>query len=203
MATIGKVAVRNIAFGPHSGTPLKRRRSYSACFILIRAFLGVILLADVTFKAIYRDLQEFPLAQSGLSPLNPSLVKNPGFQYEGTADFWWELPSMLAYSYTVPPIRCSGDNCRSYFFSAPLSVLKFQPGSGNITSSVQPLANTIIEKNSTGYQVDFSAIDVSKETMSLTDCRVYGQSIVALQLCLKKTNDSSFLAGIATLVQVR
>lgn len=165
---------------------------------VIRVLLGVVLLADVSFKATYRELQDFPLLQSGLTEMNTSILNDPDFMYYATANFWWHFPAIFTYSHAVAPTSCSGEKCKAFFFSAPLSLLKFLPNSPNVTTTDSPLATTFVEKNSPGYQIEFSPIDFGKDPLiTLSDCRVFGIPILAFQLCLKESNDSkSLIAGI-------
>jgi hypothetical protein len=165
---------------------------------VIRVLLGVVLLADVSFKATYRELQDFPLLQSGLTEMNTSILNDPDFMYYTTANFWWHFPAIFTYSHAVAPTSCSGEKCNAFFFSAPLSLLKFLPNSPNVSTTDSPLATTFVEKNSPGYQIEFSPIDFGKDLLiTLSDCRVFGIPILAFQLCLKESNDSkSLIAGI-------
>ena len=166
---------------------------------LIRALLGVVLLADVSFKATYREVQEFPLLQSGLTEMNTSILNDADFTYYATANFWWHFPAIFSYGHVVAPAGCSGKGCKAFFFPAPLSLLKFLPDSPNVTTTNSPLATTFIEKDSPGYQIEFSAIDIDNDPrVTLADCQVFGIPILAFQLCLKQDNDSkSLLAGIS------
>jgi hypothetical protein len=164
---------------------------------LIRALLGVVLLADVHFKATYRELEEFPLLQSGLTEMNSSLITDPDFMDSATPNFWWHFPAMFSYSHVVPPTSCSGKKCNAFFFPAPISLLKFLPNSRNVSTMDSPLATTFIEKNSPGYQIEFSPIDSTMDpAITLEDCQVFGIPFMAFQFCLKQSNDSkSLLAG--------
>jgi hypothetical protein len=163
---------------------------------LIRAALGVVLLSDVSFKATYHELQEFPLLQTGLSSMDTSLLEKPEFQYIATGDFWWHFPSMMSYAHVVSPVSCSGDFCQSFYFPGPISLVKFQPGTPEITSADCPPATTFVQKNSPGYQIEFYPIDSSVTfPFGLDDCRVLGISLLALQICLKKIHSSTFMAG--------
>ena len=164
---------------------------------VIRVLLGVVLLADVSFKATYRELQEFPLLQSGLTEMNTTIPTDPEFTYYATANFWWHFPAIFTYSHAVAPTTCSGDKCKAFFFSSPLSLLKFLPNSPNVSTTDSPLATTFVEKNSPGYQIEFSPIDFGKDPpVTLSDCRVFGIPFIAFQLCLKEGNDSnSLMAG--------
>ena len=163
---------------------------------LVRVLLGVVLLADVSLKPTYRELQEFPVLQSGLTPMNTSLVYDPKFQFEATANFWWNFPSVMSSGFSIAPVTCSGNDCQSFWFPGPISSIQFAPGAAPVTDDDAPQATTFIEKSAPGYQIDFNPIDETKDPpMLLEDCRVFGIPIIAIQLCLKKTNDSSLLAG--------
>jgi hypothetical protein len=157
----------------------------------------VVLLADVSFKATYRELQEFPLLQSGLTEMNTSIVHDPKYMSYTTPNFWWHFPAMFSYSHVVAPTSCSGKRCNAFFFPAPISLLKFIPNSPNVSNTDSPLATTLIEKNSPGYQIEFSAIDIARDAViTLGDCQVFGISVLAFQFCLKQSDDSkALLAG--------
>ena len=194
----------NIGYGEHKGID---RLLISVLLIgrillaLLRALLGVLLLSDVSFKATYREQQEFPLLQAGLTSMNTSLVNDPDFPFFATGNFWWHFPSMMSYSHPITSVSCSGSLCQSFYFPGPISLIQFPPGAPAITHTDSPLATTFIEKNSPGYQIEFYPVDESKDPpILMDDCRVFGIPIVALQVCLKKTNDSSFLAGTARTV---
>ena len=128
--------------------------------------------------------------------MNASVVNEPDFVYWGTGNFWWHFPSMTSYSLPVAPLRCSGKLCQSYFFPGLVSLMRFPQNATPITDDYSPYATTIVQKNAPGYQFDFYPIDSQRDpAIILNDCRVFGIPIVALQLCLKKTNDSSLVAG--------
>ena len=148
-----------IASGARKGAPISDSLTSRIFLTLLRALLGVVLLSDVSFKATYRELQEFPILQSGLTSMNTSLVQDPDFQYIATGNFWWHFPSMMSYSYPVSPVSCSGAFCQSFFFPGPISLIKFIPDAPAITDADAPLANSFIEQNSPGYQIDFSPVD--------------------------------------------
>jgi hypothetical protein len=162
---------------------------------LIRAILGVLLLSNVNFRATYRDVQNFPLLQAGLTAMNTSLVNDPNFQYFATGNFWWHFPSMMSYAYPVTPLSCSdlSSDCQAFYFPGQLSLIQFPAGEPAVTKTDSPSATTLIEKDAPGYQIEFEAID-SVPNFNLADCRVFGIPIVAVQVCLKETNDS-FIAG--------
>jgi hypothetical protein len=164
---------------------------------LIRALLAVILLADVSFKSTYREVQEFQLLQSGLTSLNTSLVNDPDFRFFATGNFWWHFPSMLSYGHSIAPLNCSGATCKSFYFPGGISLLKFPPDAKPITNKDSPVATTFVQKNSPGYQLEFQPVQPHEDlAITLADCRVFGIPIIALQLCLKKYHDS-ILAGIS------
>lgn len=66
----------------------------------------------------------------------------------------------------------------------------------NITEADYPTATTFIQNDAPGYQIDFYPIDEKYDPpMTLNDCRIFGISTNAIQICLK-TIDNSFLAGM-------
>lgn len=163
---------------------------------LLRVLLGVVLLSEVTFRATYHQEEEFPVIQSGLDSMNTSFVDDPFFQYLGTGNFWWNFASIMSYSLPIEPLHCSGKFCKSFFFPGMLSLAIFPSDAPPIDDSDSPSATTIMQKNAPGYQFEFYPIDENQDPpMTLDDCQVFGIPIVALQLCLKKTNESSLIAG--------
>ena len=167
---------------------------------LIRALLGVLLLSDVNFQATYHDVQEFPLRQAGLTAMNTSLVSDPDFQFFATGNFWWHFPSMMSYAYPVTPLDCSdsSEDCQAFYFPGPLSLIKFPKGEAAVSATDFPAATTLIEKDSPGYQIEFeSKEDSTDPQFTLADCRVFGIPMLAVQVCLKESNNS-FIAGISS-----
>lgn len=164
--------------------------------------LAVVLLADVSFIPTYHELQQYPLLQSGLTEFNSSIVNDPNFSDYITPNFWWHFPAMFSYSHAVAPTTCSGKDCKAFFFPAPMSLLKFPPNSTNVTNQDSPSATTFIEKNSPGFQIEFSPIATKTEPpVTLDDCQVFGTPFLAFQLCLKHSNES-ILAGNKSIEKV-
>ena len=167
---------------------------------MLRLALGVLLLSDISFELTYRTVNQFPVAQAGLSALNTTLLYIPQLNLNSTAAeiFWWVYPSLLAdgkLSRPLAPLTCSGEGCVSYFLPGALSNVVFETDMANITNSDYPTATTFIQNDAPGYQIDFYPIDESKDPpVTLDDCRVFGIPSNAIQLCLKAINNS-FLAG--------
>lgn len=165
---------------------------------LLRVALGIILLSDISFKATYHTVHEFPVVQSGQSPMNASIANDSWFNFTGPREFWWYLPSILAdgkLSGSISPLHCSGEQCTSFFLPGPLSTIIFEPTLPNITESDYSTASAYIQENAPGYQVEFYPIDETRDPMfTLEDCQVYGGSTLAINICLKKS-DISLLAG--------
>jgi hypothetical protein len=168
--------------------------------------LGIILLSDVSFKATYRTVHEFPVIQAGQSPMNTSIVNAPWLNITAPPEFWWYLPSILAdgkLSHPVPPINCSGNECSSFFLPGTLSTIIFDPTSPNITESDYTNAKAYIQEDAPGYQVEFYPIDETRDpSFTLDDCRVYGTSTLAVNVCLKKS-ETSLLAGSPSLLTTK
>ena len=165
---------------------------------LVRSCLGILLLADISFLPTYRAIEKFPVLQAGVSEMNSTFPRVHGFDDVATPTFWWYYPSILAdgkVSRSVTPLGCSGERCSSFFLPGPLSTVLFDPDMPNITESDSPAATYFIQNDAPGYQVDFQPIDENKDPpIVLADCRVFGLSIAAVQICLKAAN-SSLLAG--------
>jgi hypothetical protein len=170
---------------------------------VVRVVLGVILLSDISFRATYRNVHQFPVMQSGLSPINTTWAHASGFNRTATSDFWWLYPSILAdgkTSRSVTPISCVGEFCAGFFIPGPLSIVLFNSTTPNIMTGDYPSATSYIQQDAPGYQIDYSPIDIDQSS-AWDDCRVYGISDLAIQLCLKNSN-SSLLAGTIFLLNV-
>jgi hypothetical protein len=166
--------------------------------MLLRVALGVVLLADVSFQRTYHSVHQIPVLQAGLPPMNTTFPSTDWFQITATDYFWFYFPALLAdakISEPVAPVSCTGLGCQGYFLPGLPSYIHFDPTTPNLTATEYPDATTFIQQNAPGYQLDFSDIDVNKDpSVTLEDCRVYGLSILALQICLKQDNNS-MLAG--------
>jgi hypothetical protein len=75
-----------------------------------------------------------------------------------------------------------------------MTQIQLDPNVTSVPSDAYPEAITYIQNDAPGYQIDFYPIDMQKESIALSDCRVYGLNSLAIQVCLKQTNNS-FLAG--------
>jgi hypothetical protein len=130
--------------------------------------------------------------------MNTTFPSTTWFQMSATDYFWFYFPALLAdnkISRPVVPVSCTGPSCEGFFVPGVPSYIRFDPSTPNITGSDFPEATSFIQQNAPGYQIDFSAIDVNNDPLvTLADCRVYGLSFLALQICLKQANNS-MLAG--------
>jgi hypothetical protein len=121
------------------------------------------------------------------------------FNQTATANFWWYFPALLTDSkrvHPIAPVHCSGEMCNSFFIPGSMPGIKFDPSQPNITKQDYSNAIAYIQEDAPGYHVEFYPIDTENDpSLSLSDCRVYGISFMAVQVCLKKVNHS-MLAGI-------
>jgi hypothetical protein len=159
--------------------------------------LGIVLLSDISINATYRIVEQFPVLQAGLSPMNASLLQTEYFNATAIDSFWWYFPSMLTdskVSGAVAPIACSGQPCSSFFLPGPLSVIQFDPTSPNVTNSFYPKATAFVQEDAPGYQIEYSDI-IDDAPFTLPDCRVFGLDGLAIQICLKRSG-MSLLAGV-------
>lgn len=180
-------------------TPLLFSTNDRILLTLLRCALGVLLLSDVSFESTYQTVHQFPVLQAGLSDLNTTLIQLPELNLNSTATslFWWYYPSLLAdgkLSRPVSPLSCSGEACTSFFLPGALSTVVFEPDMPNITEVDYPTATTFIQNDAPGYQIDFYPVDENDPPLTLNDCRIFGITTNAIQICLKMT-DASFLAG--------
>jgi hypothetical protein len=119
------------------------------------------------------------------------------FNITATAQFWWYFPAVLSDSLTVQPatpLNCSGDQCQSFFFPGSMRNILLDPKLPPIGSNEYPGAISYMQNDAPGYQIDYSPLDPTDSPITLADCRVYGIEIMAIQICLRKSNNS-LLAG--------
>ena len=85
----------------------------------------------------------------------------------------------------------------SYFLPGLISTIAYDPSQPSITTGSFPNAVSFIQNDAPGYQVDFVPINTETDPpMTSDDCKVYGISSLAVQVCLKKV-DTSFMAGMS------
>jgi hypothetical protein len=169
---------------------------------VLRGVLGILLLSDLSFKATYPPAYQFPIESAGMSPLNTSVVNTTYFNQTATGEFWWYFPAFLTDNKRIrgvpPPDNCTTqDECLSYFLPGSMSSIKYDNNTAPIPKNQYPKAVAYIQDDAPGYQIDFQQIDrVNDPTMVMdTDCRLYGVPQTAIEICLKKV-DQSLLAGI-------
>ena len=155
-------------------------------------------MANVSFKATYRDLRYFPIEQAGLTRMNTTMAQDSNFMYFGTGDFWWHFPSMATFGYPVKPVTCAGELCQANFYPGPMSLLKFDLTVNPVPKEDSSSASTFVLKNAPGYQIEFEPKNEKQEPALDTsiDCRAFGIFVVAVEICLRLNNDSSFSASI-------
>jgi hypothetical protein len=171
-------------------------------FLVLRGVLGILLLSDISFKSTYPPAYQFPIASAGMAPLNTSVINAPLFNQTATADFWWYFPALLTDNKRIkgvpPPDNCTAeDACLSYFLPGSMSSIKYDNNTVPITQNQYSKAIAYIQNDAPGYQIDFRQIDRVNDPSIIMDidCQVYGVPAAAIQICLKKVNQS-LLAGI-------
>ena len=95
-------------------------------FIGLRGALAVLLLSDISVKATYRGVHNFPIQRAGLSPMNTTLSDYDGFNLTATAEFWWYFPALLTDSKRVRPVaplNCSEEMCNSFFVTGSMMTI--------------------------------------------------------------------------------
>jgi hypothetical protein len=111
-----------------------------------------------------------------------------------TAEFWWYFPALLTDTKrvgTVKPLSCSGRSCSSYFLPGSMMTVLLNESQTLPNDSSYPDTTTFIVNDAPGYQLDFYPIDTETDPpMTLDDCRVYGMTYMALNICLKQVGDT-------------
>ena len=160
--------------------------------------LAVLLLSDVSIQPTYTEVYQSPVVDAGLSPINTSLSESYHFNEYSIIEFMWYYNTIFSDTRNVravEPVSCSqGAGCKSYFMpGTPAKIIPVrslpQATNGNFTNAI-----SFIQHDAPGYQLDFSPIERDCPPMYSRDCRLYGTSSNAIQLCLKCVN-ASFMAG--------
>ena len=165
--------------------------------------MGILLLSDISFKSTYPGVHTFPIIRAGMTPLNSSVIFTHEFNLTATAEFWWYFPALLTdvkRVRPVAPLNCTTKDCLSYFIPGSLSTMYLDPSLPLITANDFPKAISYIQNDAPGYQLDFQYIDRNKDPpIMMSDCKVYGITKTAIQICLKK-DGPSILGGTSPLV---
>lgn len=170
-------------------------------FLVLHVILGITLLANVSFTSTWREIHQFPLLGSGISPINATIATNLGSYCP--IHFWPWFYGLLGspnYATYIPPIHCSGvTNCSSYFLPGSVYDITF-PQSFNATS--YPEATALVVQNSVGYQIEYYSLS-SSDDFNGAECKVYGydypEDSVGILLCLKQSGND-LLAGAALIL---
>jgi hypothetical protein len=167
--------------------------------VILRIVLGVLLLSDISFQSTYSEVYRFSVSSAGLSPLDTTIAKDRfDFNSKATAEFWWVYSSILSDTQNVravAPLNCSGQTCNSYFMPGRAVDVVLGPSEPLVATENYTDALSLIQYDAPGYQIEFSPVDpAGQPPMTLNDCRLYGISNVAIQICLLN-EDFSFFAG--------
>lgn len=174
---------------------LKRR----LLFVLLRVALAILLLSDVSIQPTYTEVYESPVLYSGLSPINATVITQI-YDFNGFAinEFFWYYNTIFSdtrNTRVVEPLNCPSEEvCISYFMPGSPSKISADRSQPQITTQNFTDATSFIQHDAPGYQLDFHPIENDDPPMSLTDCKLYGTSSIAIQICLQQVN-ASFIAG--------
>ncbi|KAI9767276.1 MAG: hypothetical protein M1839_004542 [Geoglossum umbratile] len=152
--------------------------------------LSTILLRDVGFKLVFTpvDPERIPVV-AGLAPINLALshfllLRNINFFF---LSFTRSILSDSTFVIGVPPVKCSGSQCKSYFFPGGLEQVRTQEGGRNESLfSVGDItgATAVVVYNAPGYHLEYSTIR-SDYVFGDGDCYTYGEAIgEGLRLCV-------------------
>lgn len=154
--------------------------------------MGLALLSDVSIQTTWSNtVQDFSIVSAGLSPLNSSLAQ----AYPISAIFWAYYPCIFSDGttvFSVPANSCSGANCFSYFFPGGADAIVPNPAS----QTAHPEASGIVVHNTPEYQMEFYPLS-SSDSLSLTDCTIYGWNGGAVQICVKQSGND-LITGISS-----
>jgi hypothetical protein len=168
-------------------------------FVVLRVALAVLLLSDVSFQPAYPEVYHSTVGAAGLSPVNTSLTISYNFNQYAITEFQWFMNTVFSDPRNVravEPLNCPpGDVCSSYFLPGTPGNVVANLEPPNITTANYSDATSFEQFDAPGYQLDFSNIEPDDPPLEVRDCRVYGTSSYAIQLCLKSVNNS-LMAGI-------
>ena len=170
-------------------------------FVLLRLALAVLLLSDFSIESTHTEVYESPVLDAGLSPINTTLTQSYGFNDFALIEFFWYYNTIFSDTRnvrTLEPLNCPpGEACSSYFLPGTPEKLVAGFTQLQITTENFTDATWFIQHDAPGYQIDFSAIEREVPPMHVSDCKLYGASSSAVQICLKSVN-TSFMAGTST-----
>jgi len=161
--------------------------------------LAVLLLSDISIQPSYTEIYQSPVLDAGLSPINTSITTGYHFNENAQSEFWWYFNTALSDTRnvrTVDPLNCpQGEVCKAYFLPGTPANLVPDLSQPDITTENYTDATSFIQHDAPGYQLDFSPLEPADvPPMYLSDCRLYGTSQSAIEICLKSAN-TSFIAG--------
>jgi len=167
--------------------------------MLLRVALGVVLLSDVSTEPAYTEVYQSPVLVAGLSPINTNLTTSFNFNEFAITEFWFVYRTIFSDTKSVTavdPLNCaSRDTCSSYFMPGTPEKLVSDQSQPSITTDNFTQAVSFIQHDAPGFQIDFFPVDLDDPPISLQgDCKLYGVSNIAIQICLKAVNNA-FVAG--------
>lgn len=173
--------------------------NFSLTFVVFHIGVGVALLADVTFQTTWSNtVDQFSSFTAGLSPLNSTLVQI----YNLPVFYWVYFPAIFTDGRTVfpiPPHSCSGTDCFSYFFPGGIGAVSPYP-SVALEDTTYPDASGFVLHDTAGFQIEFYPLS-SNDSLSLTDCQIYGWSGAAIQICIKQ-DGGDLIAGTILICRI-
>jgi len=148
------------------------QRTYGGIFFLcLRSLLGFILLSEISIKSTYYDILTFGLQTAGLTPLNATLSEDGITRLV----FWYNLPNFIPNSkYVVPidPISCSGSGYNTYFAPGGIEdILLENYTNPEIPLEYYPEADSYLQKDAPGYQIEFDSSVMGLELWRLARTR--------------------------------
>ena len=162
-------------------------------FLVLRAALGVILLAKVNFKTTWYAQYSYPISLGGVPPIDPSLQQIPNWAQRASNVVMNVWPSILVdptIVTPVPPYVCSGSDCISLFCPG---------GTGAVANNsvwdkkTYAQATAIVLNDAPGYQIEFTALtNVPPDPTAV--CHSYATSSLGIQICIQ-TDGSQIIAG--------
>lgn len=117
-------------------------------------------------------------------------------------NFWaWFYGVLVSPNYAtfIPPTKCSGANCASYFLPGPIYVV--EPSSSTFQDHTD--ATAFIVDDSIGYQIEFYP-PLSTDNLENAKCETYGIDTVnvsaAYILCMKQSGND-LIVGMTLVCQ--
>lgn len=163
-----------------------------------------MISGDVQAREIFITHPEFRVA-AGIGTFNASFAKDyapiAGIYFATDFTRFLDNPSIV---YPVEPVQNPTSHCTtiatqrnspacsaSYFVSSGLENISPWPSK----NADFPDAGAYVVKDIAGYQFDFGELQTGERFDGTKDCRIYGDDVAAIQLCISTFDENTLIAS--------